>query len=209
MKFAEKIFSILEEEYPDACCELHYKTPFQLLIATILSAQCTDIKVNQVTKGLFKTYPNAKLMSQAPLEKLESLVHSTGFYKNKAKNILSVSKLLKHLHEGEVPSTLEELMTLPGVGRKTALVVVSNTTQQTKGIVVDTHVMRISQLLHLTKQKDPIKIEHELCQLLPKNKWNQISHLFIFHGRRICKARNPKCGQCVLNKLCPSKRPDV
>lgn len=193
----------LKKNYPDAHCALNHETPFQLLVATILSAQCTDERVNQVTKELFKKYPSAESMNEASLLELESLVRSTGFYKNKAKNIKETCRLLVENYKGQVPRTLDELVNLNGVGRKTANVVLGNAYGITSGIVVDTHVLRLSHRLGWVKSKDPVSVEKELMGVIPKEDWILISHLLIFHGRQVCKARGPKCQQCFLSKDCP------
>jgi endonuclease-3 len=205
MKAKEKaphIYQILNSQFPDAHCELIHNNAFELLIATILSAQTTDVNVNKATPRLFKKYPTAKALAKAPLEKVEELVHSTGFYKTKAKNIIACAQKLMELYEGEIPRTIEELIVLPGVGRKTANVVLGNAFNINHGIVVDTHVNRISGLLGLTKNDDPLKIEKDLIKLFPNEHWTQISHLMIFLGRRICIARRPQCEKCQLQEYC-------
>ncbi len=193
----------LKKKYPDAYCELVHETPFQLLVATILSAQCTDERVNKVTPELFRLLPDAKAMSGAPVSKIEELIRSTGFYKNKAKNIKSCSQDLCDKFEGQVPENSDELVKLAGVGRKTANVVLGVAFKIPSGIVVDTHVSRISQRLGLTKNKTPEKIENDLVKLVPKKDWIQISHQMIFLGRQICKARTPNCNSCPLETICP------
>jgi endonuclease-3 len=205
MKAKEKaphIYQILNSQFPDAHCELIHNNAFELLIATILSAQTTDVNVNKATPGLFKKYPTAKTLAKAPLEKVEELVHSTGFFKTKAKNIIACAQKLMELYDGEIPRTIEELIVLPGVGRKTANVVLGNAFNINHGIVVDTHVNRISGLLGLTKNDDPLKIEKDLIKLFPNEHWTQISHLMIFLGRRICIARRPQCEKCQLQNYC-------
>ena len=203
---ALEILSRLKREYPDAHCELDFETPLQLLIATILSAQCTDKRVNMVTPDLFRTYPDAESLSAADHEKLEELIRSTGFFRNKTKSLLGMSAAVAERHGGQVPSTMEELVRLPGVGRKTANVVLGNAFGINEGVVVDTHVGRLSVRLGLTNETDPVKVELALMPLFPREDWALISHLLIFHGRRICIARAPKCASCVLNDLCPSAR---
>ena len=203
---ALEILSRLKREYPDAHCELDFETPLQLLIATILSAQCTDKRVNMVTPDLFRTYPDAESLSAADHEKLEELIRSTGFFRNKTKSLLGMSAAVAERHGGQVPSTMEELVRLPGVGRKTANVVLGNAFGINEGVVVDTHVGRLSVRLGLTNETDPVKVELVLMPLFPREDWALISHLLIFHGRRICIARAPKCASCVLNDLCPSAR---
>ncbi len=203
---ALEILSRLKAEYPDAHCELDFETPLQLLIATILSAQCTDKRVNMVTPELFRTYPDAESLSAAEQEKLEDLIRSTGFFRNKTKSLLGMSTAVAERHGGSVPATMEELVKLPGVGRKTANVVLGNAFGINVGVVVDTHVGRLSVRLGLTNETDPVKVEQALMPLFPQEDWTLISHLLIFHGRRICIARSPKCASCVLNDVCPSAR---
>jgi endonuclease III len=200
---SEAIVRSLAQEYGEAECALHYKTPFQLLIATILSAQCTDERVNIVTKELFANYPDARTLAAAPLKTIEKIVQSTGFFRAKAKNIVECSKQLNTLYGGKVPRDLEQLVVLPGVGRKTANVVLGTAYGIASGVVVDTHVGRITQRLGLTTQREATKIESDLMQLLASDEWIQFSHRLIHHGRRICKARAPKCGECVLRDVCP------
>jgi len=199
-----EILKALRTTYPDAHCELNHDSPFQLLIATVLSAQCTDIRVNLVTPALFKKYPDAQSLAAAKQSDVEHLIRSTGFFRNKAKNLIAAAKSLVKDHHGEVPKDLETLTNLPGVGRKTANVVLGNAYGIESGIVVDTHVARLSQRLGLTKQKDPVKIEKDLIKLIPQDIWTLWSHLLISHGRRRCMARNPDCPNCELNSLCPS-----
>ncbi|MEZ5405661.1 MAG: endonuclease III [Verrucomicrobiia bacterium] len=194
----------LEKTYPNAHCELKHRNTFQLLIATILSAQCTDVRVNLVTPGLFRQFPNPKSFSQAPLEKIEEAIRSTGFYRAKAKNIQACCRILVEKYRGKVPQTMEDLRTLPGVGRKTANVVLGNAFGMEEGIVVDTHVSRLSQRLGLTRQKTPEKIELDLIKKVPRPLWIQFSHWLIWHGRRRCYARKPDCLHCELASLCPS-----
>lgn len=196
----------LKTHYPDAHCALDHESAFQLLIATILSAQCTDERVNIVTKELFKKYPDAAAMSQAPVADLEVLIRSAGFYKNKARNILECSRKLMLNYGGVVPQLLEQLTDLAGVGRKTANVVLGNAFQITSGIVVDTHVTRLSNRFKWTKQLNPEKIELDLQKLIPHKDWILIAHLLIFHGRSLCKARNPLCEDCFLADRCPSRQ---
>jgi endonuclease-3 len=194
----------LERLYPDVRCELDFSTPFQLLVATILSAQCTDKRVNLVTPALFARFPDPSRMAQARRSELEALIKSTGFYRNKAKSILGASKLLVERFSGEVPQTMEELLQLPGVARKTANVILGTAFGRNDGIAVDTHVMRLSQRLGLSKHTDPVKIERELCALLPQARWTRVGHQLIWHGRRVCFARKPDCAHCTLAPLCPS-----
>jgi endonuclease-3 len=197
--------NLLKRHYPDAHCALNYDSPFQLLIATILSAQCTDVKVNEVTAVLFSKYPKAEDLAKAPLGQLEKMVHSTGFFKNKAKNIKNCALALVQDHGGEVPPDPEILVGLAGVGRKTANVVLGNAFNIASGVVVDTHVGRISTLLGWTSHHDPVKIEADLRDLFPKSDWIMLSHLLISHGRSLCVARKPRCQDCFLADLCPGK----
>lgn len=202
---ASEVYLRLAKMFPDAHCELDHESPFQLLIATILSAQCTDVRVNMVTPALFKAYPDPFKLATADLAHVEELVRSTGFYKNKAKNIIGCAQELVERHSGDVPQSIDELAALPGVGRKTANVVLSNCFDINEGVVVDTHVKRITNLLGLTKSDAPEKIEEDLIKLFPRKDWGMLSHLLIFHGRRTCIARRPQCDLCVLVDLCPSK----
>ena len=194
----------LPQIYPDAHCELVYSNPLELLVATILSAQCTDKRVNLVTKDLFKRCRTAEDYASIPQEELEAIVHSTGFYRNKAKNLRAMGAALVARHGGEVPSTLEALAALPGAGRKTANVVLGNAFSKNEGVVVDTHVGRLSQRLGLTSFQDPIRIEQDLIKLFPRDSWTDLSHWLIFHGRRRCPARKPDCPHCELQDICPS-----
>lgn len=199
----------LPEIYPDAHCELDFSSPLELLVATILSAQCTDVRVNMVTPALFKRCPSAPDYAAIPQEELETLVHSTGFYRNKAKSIRGMGAALVERHGGVVPQTIEELSDLPGAGRKTANVVLGNAFHINEGVVVDTHVGRLSLRLGLTTNTDPIKVEQDLMDLFMQESWSDLSHWLIWHGRRRCKARNPACEECELRDLCPSvDKPD-
>jgi endonuclease III len=200
----EKIIKLLEKEYPNAKTALNFTNPLEILLATILSAQTTDVTVNIVTKTLFKKYHNAEDYATADIKELEQDIHSTGFYHNKAKNLQKCCQLLIEKFHSEVPKTMDELLELPGVARKTANIVLFNAYGITAGIAVDTHVTRLSQRLGLTEQKDQNKIEKDLMQITPKEKWMPLTDLLIFHGRQICMARKPKCELCVLNKICPS-----
>jgi endonuclease III len=193
----------LKINYPNAHCELNFNNPFELLVATILSAQCTDQRVNLVTKDLFKKFPDAYALSTATLSEIEELIHSTGFYKNKAKNIVNCSRSLVQLYNGLVPRTKPELTSLSGVGEKTANVVLGNAFGISSGVVVDTHVSRLATRFGWTKSKSPEKIAEELEHQIPKEEWILISHLLIWHGRRVCKARNPGCESCFLFDRCP------
>lgn len=200
----EEILERLEEEYPQACCALDHQTPLQLLVATILSAQCTDKRVNMVTPALFERFPDAASYAEADMAELEEMIRTTGFYRNKAKSLQGLGQALQSDYEGEVPATMNELSSLPGVGRKTANVVLGNAFGIDEGIVVDTHVGRLSHRLGLTEQKNPEKIEADLMSLVPQEDWTLWAHLLIFHGRQVCKARRPVCTDCVLVDLCPS-----
>ncbi len=198
-----KIAKLLAAEYPDATCALHFSNPLQLLIATILSAQCTDVRVNMVTPALFKKYPSAAALAAASRSDVEKAIQTTGFFRAKAKSIQGAAQKLVEEHGGKVPQTIEELVQLPGVGRKTANVVLGTAYEIASGVVVDTHVTRLSQRMGLTKQKDAVKIEQDLMALLPRSQWVDFSHRLIHHGRRICVARKPRCEDCVLIKVCP------
>jgi endonuclease-3 len=199
-----KIVRLLTREYPDAKCSLNHSNPLELLIATILSAQCTDERVNIVTADLFRKYRNCEEYVAAPRAEIESDIRTTGFFRNKAKSIQGACAMLLEKHGGEVPQDFETLLELPGVARKTANVVVGNAFGIAAGVVVDTHVARLSQRLGLTKEKHPEKIERDLMKIVPKKDWVQLPHLLIFHGRKVCKARTPLCGECVVESLCPS-----
>ena len=201
---AATIFRRLVREYPDAHCELDHANAYQLLVATILSAQCTDRRVNMVTPALFARYPTPAALAAADPRELEEVIKSTGFFRNKAKSLLGMAAALVDEHEGEVPRTMDALVALPGVGRKTANVILGNAFDTAEGVVVDTHVGRLARLLGLTGNTDPVRVEQDLIQLFPRKHWTLLSHLLIFHGRRVCEARRPKCAQCVLRDLCPS-----
>ncbi|HEY9830824.1 MAG TPA: endonuclease III [Stenomitos sp.] len=201
---AIEILIRLKRLYPEAPCTLNYETPVQLLVATILSAQCTDERVNQVTPELFRRFPTAVALSAAKLEELETLVRSTGFYRNKAKNIQGACRMIMTEFGGEVPKRMEELLNLPGVARKTANVVLAHAYGIHAGVTVDTHVKRLSHRLGLTEHTDPIRIERDLIRLLPQEEWENWSIRLIYHGRAICQARKPLCESCVLADLCPS-----
>lgn len=199
------ILPILRRLYPDARCSLDHASPLELLVATILSAQCTDARVNMVTKGLFRKYRTAADYAAAPLEELERDIQSTGFYRNKAKSIQAMARALVERHAGRVPETMDELVRLAGVGRKTANVVLGNAFGKNEGVVVDTHVTRLSNRLGLTRHPaDAVKIEQDLVQIVPQADWCDFSHLLIYHGRQVCDARKPRCGQCALLTYCPS-----
>ncbi len=199
---AKRILKALFEAHPDAHCALHYTNPYELLCATLLSAQCTDKVVNTVTPALFKRFPDAVRLAQARPTELERLIRPTGFYKNKTKSLIGMGRAVRDEHGGQIPKTMEELVKLPGVGRKTANVILGNAFD-TPGLVVDTHVARLSNRMGLTQQEDPVRIEHDLMQLIPQQHWTQFSHAMIFHGRRICSARNPACESCPVFPDCP------
>jgi endonuclease III len=201
---ATQVLARLREAHPDAHCELDHETPLQLLMATILSAQCTDKRVNMVTPLLFRTYPSALTLANAQQEELEQIIRSTGFFRNKAKSLIALGKALVERHNGEVPCSMEDLVKLPGVGRKTANVILGNAFNRNEGVVVDTHVGRLSLRLGLSKQKDPVKVEQDLMPLFPRDDWAMVAHVLIFHGRRVCDARAPKCDICTVNEICPS-----
>jgi endonuclease-3 len=201
---ARKIVSRLKKNYPDARCSLNFSNPVELLVATILSAQCTDERVNLVVADLFRKYRRPEDYTNVAQEELEQDIRSTGFFRNKAKAIQGACKLIAERHGGRVPETMEELLELPGVARKTANVVLGNAFGVASGIVVDTHVSRLSQRLKLTEQEQPEKIERDLCELIPEADWIDFSHLLIFHGRAVCKARTPLCAECFLLDLCPT-----
>ena len=199
-----KIIVRLEKAYPDATCALHHTSALELVVATILSAQCTDARVNLVTPALFAKYRTAADYAAADPRVLEQEIKSTGFFRNKTKSIIGMAQALVERHGGQVPDTMEDLTRLPGVGRKTANVILGTWFKKNEGVVVDTHVHRITRLLKLTKQDDPVKIEQDLLQLLPRDKWTWFSHTLIQHGRQVCVARRPRCEECVVNRLCPS-----
>ncbi len=201
---ASEVIVRLKAEYPDARTELDWSNPLELLVATILSAQTTDVQVNRVTESLFLTYRTAEDYADSTPDELEEDIRPTGFYRNKARSLRGMASGLVEEHGGEVPRTMSELVALPGVGRKTANVVLGNAFGVNEGIVVDTHVRRVSGRLGLTESRDPVKIEQELMRLVPEGDWTIFSHLLILHGRRTCKARKPDCPNCILNDICPS-----
>ena len=201
---AAEILSRLKAQYPDARCALTYRNAYELLCATILSAQCTDARVNMVTPTLFARYPTPYELARAEPAVVEEIIKSTGFFRNKTKSLIGMAQAVVADHGGEVPQTMEELRKLPGVGRKTANVVLGNAYSINEGVTVDTHVTRLSRRLGLTNEIDPVKIEEQLMKLFPREDWGLLSHLLIFHGRQVCVARRPKCGECVLAQLCPS-----
>jgi endonuclease-3 len=203
---APEIYRRLSEHYPNAHCALDFKTPFQLLIATILSAQCTDKRVNMVTPALFKKYKTPAALAAAKPEELEEIIKSTGFFRAKTKSLIGMARGIVERHSGKVPADMASLVALPGVGRKTANVILGNAFDTNVGVVVDTHVGRLSRRLALTKHEDPVKVEQNLMKLFPSEQWTMLSHLLIEHGRQICEARKPKCELCFLTDLCPSSR---
>ncbi|HYU10810.1 MAG TPA: endonuclease III [Gemmatimonadales bacterium] len=201
---ARKIIARLKKEYPDATCALHHSSALELVVATILSAQCTDVRVNLVTPQLFAKYRTAADYAAADPRVLEKEIQSTGFFRNKTKSIIGMAQALVERHGGEVPQTMEELTALPGVGRKTANVILGTWFKKNEGVVVDTHVHRLTRLLKLTRQDDPVKIEQDLMEIVPREDWTWFSHTLILHGRQVCVARRPRCADCVINRLCPS-----
>jgi endonuclease-3 len=203
-ELAALYYDRLTEAYPDAHCALDHRNAFELLAATILSAQCTDARVNMVTPSLFARYPTARELAEAEQEDVEEMIRSTGFFRSKAKNLIGMARALVERHGGEVPRSMDELTALPGVGRKTANVILGNAFEMNEGVVVDTHVARLSHRLGLVTGDDPVKIERKLMKLLPRERWTMLSHLLIEHGRQVCDARKPRCGECVLADTCPS-----
>jgi endonuclease-3 len=201
---AVEVFSRLRKAHPDAHCELDHQTALQLLIATILSAQCTDKRVNMVTPLVFRAFPTAQSLADADPDKLEEMIKSTGFFRNKTKSLIALGKALVERHKGEVPDSMDALVKLPGVGRKTANVILGNVFRKNEGVVVDTHVGRLSARLGFTRHTDPVKIEQELMPLFPQEEWAMVAHVLIFHGRRVCFARSPQCDACSLHEICPS-----
>jgi endonuclease III len=201
---ARKIIARLKREYPDATCALQHHNALELVVATILSAQCTDARVNMVTPQLFAKYRTAADYAAADPRVLETEIQSTGFFRNKTKSIIGMAQALVERHGGEVPQTMEELTALPGVGRKTANVILGTWFKKNEGVVVDTHVQRLTRLLGLTRQDDPVKIEQDLMEIVPHDDWTWFSHTLIHHGRGVCIARRPRCADCVLNRVCPS-----
>jgi len=206
---AAAVYAELARMYPDAHCELDYRTAYELTVATILSAQCTDKRVNMVTPSVFAAYPTAAALADAPLEHVEELVKSTGFFRAKAKSLVGMAQAVVVRHGGEIPHTMEALVELPGVGRKTANVVLGNVFGINEGVVVDTHIGRLANRLGFTKAVDPVKIEAALMPLFPRESWTMLSHLLIWHGRQICDARSPRCGLCDLRPRCPSAPLDM
>ena len=203
-ELAALYYDRLTKAYPDAHCALDHRNAFELLAATILSAQCTDVRVNIVTPSLFARYPTAHELADAGQEDIEEIIRSTGFFRSKAKSLIGMARALVERHGGEVPRTMDELTALPGVGRKTANVILGNAFDLKEGVVVDTHVARLSHRLGLVTGDDPVKIERKLMKLVPRERWTMLSHLLIEHGRQVCDARKPRCGECVLADTCPS-----
>ena len=201
---AVAVYDELARLYPNAHCELDFRNPYELTVATILSAQCTDKRVNMVTPAVFAAYPNAAALADAPIEHVEELVRTTGFFRAKAKNLVGMARAVVAHHGGEIPADMEALVVLPGVGRKTANVVLGNAFDINVGIVVDTHVGRLANRLGFTKATDPVKVEAALIPLFPRAHWTMLSHLLIWHGRQVCDARSPRCGSCTLRPRCPS-----
>ena len=201
-----EIIARLHAEYPEARISLEFDNPYELIVATILSAQCTDERVNMVTPALFKRFAAPEDLAGARPEVVEEMIRSTGFFRNKTKSLLGMANAVVDRHQGRIPDTMEELVRLPGVGRKTANVVLGNAFGIDEGIVVDTHVTRLSNRLGLTRQQDAVKIEQDLVRIVPQEEWTEIAHLFIHHGRAVCKAPTPRCEQCVLSDICPSSR---
>ncbi|OCC15311.1 Endonuclease III [Dissulfuribacter thermophilus] len=202
--YVNEILSRLEKAYPNAKIALNFSSPYELLVAVVLSAQCTDKRVNEVTPQVFKKLPTPEAMANAPIEEIEELIRPTGFFRNKAKNLKRACQMIIEKFDGKVPKTMEEILTLPGVARKTANCVLYNAYGEVTGIPVDTHVKRLSKRLGLTKNDNPDKIERDLMAIIPKEKWGPFSYELIEHGRAICKARKPRCEKCVLNDICPS-----
>lgn len=203
---AAEVFALLADEHPDATCALAHRDAYELAVATILSAQCTDERVNQVTPALFARYPTARALADARQEELEELIRPTGFFRNKARSLMGMATAVVERHGGRMPDTMDELVRLPGIGRKTANVILGVAFGKNEGVVVDTHVQRLAGRLGFTRQDDPAKIEGELMELFPRERWTDLGHLLIFHGRRVCAARQPRCEACVAAHLCPSSR---
>ena len=202
--YSVTVWDRLQALYPDAHCELDFRSPWELLVATILSAQCTDKRVNMVTPVLFERYPGPEQLAIAVPADVENIIRSTGFFRAKTRALLAVANALVDHHASRVPATMDELVVLPGVGRKTANVVLGNAFDINEGVVVDTHVGRLAVRLGLTSEVDPIRVERDLMAIFPRERWTLLSHLLIWHGRRICEARKPRCGECTLNDICPS-----
>jgi endonuclease-3 len=203
---AAQIYEILAQTYPDAHCALDHRNAYELTAATILSAQCTDERVNMVTPALFRAYPDPRALAEAQQEDVEAIIHSTGFYRNKARSLIGMAQVVMEKHGGEIPPRMEDLVHLPGVGRKTANVVLGNAFGIDEGVVVDTHVGRLSRRMGFTRHDDPVRIERDLVRLFPKGWWTMLSHLLIFHGRQQCPARRPRCLGCPVAHLCPGRQ---
>ncbi len=203
VRHARRILRALKRAYPQAICGLDFQDAYQLTVATVLSAQCTDRRVNQVTPALFAAYPDADSLAEAELSHVEDLIRSTNYYRNKAKNLVAMAQQVVRDHGGQIPKSLDSLITLPGIGRKTANVILGNAFGITSGIVVDTHVKRLSYRLGLTDQSDPVKVERDLVARLPRSEWIDFSHRLIEHGRRLCKSQRPLCADCSLREICP------
>ncbi len=203
--WARTVVRRLRKEYPDAECALRHGSPYELIVATILSAQCTDEMVNKVTPGLFLRYPTVEKLARGRQATVQRMIHSTGFFRNKAKNLIGMAKTVVSEFGGEIPPSMEDLLTLPGVARKTANVVLGVAFSKAVGVVVDTHVKRITHLLGLTEETEPVKVEKDLMELLPRKDWIDFSHLLIWHGRKVCVARRPDCDACVLSDRCPGR----
>lgn len=201
---ANRIYDILLAEYPDAECALDHASPFELAVATILSAQCTDARVNMVTPELFRRYPDAESLAAAPPEELEQVIRSTGFFRNKTRSLIGMAAALVEEHDGELPRSMRDLSALPGIGRKTANVILGNAFGIDEGVVVDTHVKRLSKRMRFTAEAAPGKIEKDLMALFPQRVWTMLAHLLIYHGRQVCNARRPRCNRCAVSHLCPS-----
>ncbi len=201
---ADQIYDILLAEYPDAKCALDHASPFELAVATILSAQCTDVRVNMVTPELFQRYPDPEALAAALPQELEEVIRSTGFFRNKTRNLIGMATALLEEHGGDLPRNMKELSALPGIGRKTANVILGNAFRIDEGVVVDTHVKRLSRRMRLTSEATPEKIERDLMALFPRRVWTMLAHLLIYHGRQVCNARRPRCNQCAVSHLCPS-----
>ena len=203
-KKALLVLRVLKKRYPDVRCALVHKNPYELVTATVLSAQCTDERVNKVTPALFRRFPTPQSMASARQEEIEKLIHSTGFFRNKAKNLLGLARRVTEVYGGEIPNTMQDLLSLPGVARKTANVVLETGFGIVEGVVVDTHVGRIARRLGWTTQQDPVKVERDLCALFPRKEWGDLAHILIHHGRDLCDARKPRCGECPVKTHCPS-----
>jgi len=201
---AAHVYEHLAGEYPDAKCALDHRSPFELAVATILSAQCTDVRVNMVTPGLFRRFPDVRSLAGAEQEEVEELIRSTGFFRNKARSLVRMATAVVEDHGGELPRTMKELAALPGVGRKTANVILGNAFGIDEGVVVDTHVKRLSGRLGFSPETNPDKIERDLMDLFPADSWTMLAHLLIYHGRQVCPARRPRCNECAVSRLCPS-----